>query len=290
MQGTPFAVGLLLLVYGCQAVRPEATEAALSRRTGGSRSPSPSRSKGKAPVGEGHSAGSGLLGDIVHQAMHRPTSPVHGSGRPAHGSGMLEDIVHQAMRRPTSAAHESQQTHPHTLHPSHATHSLAAAHQGHLSQAVHSRHGLSSHATSESSGTLDHVVAGLHGGSRKNHDQALKPKKQSSDIVKPKKPADVKPSTHGPQRPETRGSGKHPKGPWWLKPGGTPRGAAGTGKLYESQRKYREKKKLEKQGKQADGHPSGPHRQSPKGGGPGSPSAGSQAVSKRRLGGGIPGE
>ena len=60
----------------------------------------------------------------------------------------------------------------------------------------------------------------------------------------------------------------------------------GTGPRFEEQRDAREKKKQRKilQGQHADQHPSG----HPKGGGgrrPGSPGAGTHAVSKRKLAG-----
>lgn len=263
MQSAQFLVWLLLLVSGCQAVRAEEPQGALFRRTGGSRSPSPSRSKGKAPLGEGHSTGTGLL----------------------------EDIVHQAMRRPAPAAHGSHPTHAHAMHLGQATHSLAAAQTDHTPHSMHPMHGKSSDATNKEPGDLRHLVAGLQPGPKPRPPKARgRPRKDPSEALKPKRPSNGiekspgGPAGHGAQAPRLRGSGRHETGSWWQKPGGTPRAPSGKGKLYEAQRKYRERKKLQKQGKQMDDHPSGPHHQHPKGGGPGSPSAGSQAVSKRQFG------
>lgn len=76
-------------------------------------------------------------------------------------------------------------------------------------------------------------------------------------------------------------------GPLKIKPGGRPRiplsdkGKASKSSRYESDRRYREKQKLKKQMQQLkDKHSSGHQQHPPKGGGPGSPGAGSHAISK----------
>lgn len=76
--------------------------------------------------------------------------------------------------------------------------------------------------------------------------------------------------------------------PWWKKEGGRPtvRRPLGTGPRYEQQRNAREKKKQLLQEQQAGLHSSGHPQYFHKGGGgrgPGSPGAGTHAVSKRRL-------
>lgn len=80
-----------------------------------------------------------------------------------------------------------------------------------------------------------------------------------------------------------RGEKKEPQEAWWKKKGGKPRATQGLGPRYEIQKKYREKQKIKKIG-QFLAQPSFEHHRPPKGdNGPGSPGAGSHAVSRRRL-------
>lgn len=138
------------------------------------------------------------------------------------------------------------------------------------SHATHSTHTGSSHSTPEHPklANVKHVLAGLY-----VHPSKLKRPAASTAIDASKKPKSTE---------ETE------KQAWWKKEGGRPtvRRPMGTGPRYEQQRDAREKKKQilreQQAGLHSAGHP--PYFQKGGGGrGPGSPGAGTHAVSKRRL-------
>lgn len=85
---------------------------------------------------------------------------------------------------------------------------------------------------------------------------------------------------------DTSSTSKRKKEPWWKKKGGKPHATMGSGKQYDVQRLYRDRKKLRTELKALLEPPPGHPQQHPKhGDGPGSPGTGgaSHAVSKRRL-------
>ena len=134
-------------------------------------------------------------------------------------------------------------------------------------------------------GNLGHLIAGLHPKGQKPRERKgrfMKPPGESSEsrnILQP-----ITQSSH--LRGKGRGNrSNHRKGPWWKHAGGTPRAQDGQGRLYLYQKQYREKKKLRLEGKSVDEHPSGPRHHPTDGGGPGSPGAGSHAISKRGVDG-----
>lgn len=262
MRYTRFMAYFLLMASGCQSMSFGEHETALSPRSGGSRSPSPSSSsKGKRPFREEDTAG--LLGDVVKQASHRPAGDTHArqSTQPQrvhHLSQLIqihpshsEQTTHTAATRPSQFAHthtaRPQVSSPHVAHPP-PPHPSGGSSHSHV------------HEKDRDAVNLGHLVANLH----------------------PKGPKPRSRNRKGTEAGKGKGSGNHPNHPtgqWWKKAGGTPRVQRGTGQDYVQAKRYREKikaKKLESQGKHTDQHPSGPQG---KGGGPGSPGAGSQAVS-----------
>lgn len=279
----------------CQAVHLEESESVLYRRGSGSRSPSPTSSRGKALFFDDDRSG-GLLGDVVQQALRRPSTPAHAShAGPAHpAQAAYLHAIHPSHEAHFPAAHGEQATHLHVAHPNQATHSLGQPSQlahhlpthhlaGHPAQlahnsATHPEGTPQSPPKSKEAGNLRHLVEGLRSVPAKPRRPVGRPRKAITEFQAPKKQPGENSQMHAPPTKKPLGTPK--RGPWWKQEGGTPGVQRGTAKYYDINRRYREKKKLMKQGKQADQHPPGPHHQPPKGGGPGSPSAGSQAVSK----------
>lgn len=188
----------------------------------------------------------------------KPPSPSKPNGKgPAHESHPAHEGhsvrlfgVQVAPGKPSGPGHPSHTTQSHSAHPS-----------GHPIQHAHTP-------------TLGRLVPDM-GSDKYAH------KRVSNPVGRPRKgTAD----TRVPSRKEVaamKTSEPKTKEKWWNKKGGTPNIQGGTHKWYSAQRKYREKKKLEKQGGPVSEHPSGHHPHG--GGGPGSPGAGTHAVSKRRL-------
>lgn len=143
---------------------------------------------------------------------------------------------------------------------------------------VHHPAPLHSHETGKHSGSLGHLVAGL---------QPHPPQRPANPPRRPGRPKgaknipkSVKASEALTARPARTAKGQK----WWKTAGGTPsasKSAHGTSDRYERQKRYRERKKLGLVGKPLDEHPTKHHQHPP--GGPGSPGAGSHAISKRRL-------
>lgn len=135
----------------------------------------------------------------------------------------------------------------------------------HLSQTAHDHQMHPVSGPTKRPGQLGHLVAGM--------------KQQDSFHRRPKQ---TKRPTDAVQTPEEKAQNKF-VGKWYNRPNSRPNLQLGQSKYYETRKRYREKqkqKKLEAQGSH-DQHPSGHHQQG--GRGPGSPGAGSHAVSKRRL-------
>lgn len=250
-----------LLFASCPALFALHTEHAklsLAPRGSGSRSPSPTGGRRKAPAQE--SSSTGLLDDIVRHVQMRPASTSHleisaqhaqtAAARPA-PSGPSAFVQHHHQHQPvypSQSAHGHPQTHP--ARPSQSTPSFQTADTAHAHPAVYSE------------STPHPQLKGL------------------GRIAAELRPVPVVPG----KRIRRVGPPQKQKVKWWMKPGGKPANQRGTGPFYESQRRLREMKKLAKaQGKHTDERPSDHPWHPPKGGGPGSPGAGSHAVSKRRL-------
>lgn len=236
------------------AVCTKEAKRTLAPRGTGSRSPSPS---GGAPSPK--SSSTGLLEDIVRQSQKRPASSSRPTGsfeqplpkvaKPAAfaSSASVQPIYQHQTTSSSHSLHSHPQIHP--THLGHSTHTNLPAHAAHAHSIDHPQS-----APSPQLKGLRQIGAGLH-------------------------PAEVVPG----KRPARVGLPEKQKVKWWQKAGGKPANPRGTGPFYETQRRYREMKKLQKaQGKHMDEHPSGHHPHTPKGGGPGSPGAGSHAISRRR--------
>lgn len=248
---------------GSHAVSKRSVDDALVVRGSGSRSPSPAG-------GSHHGAGStGLLGDIVRQGQTRRPAPAP--------TGLLQDIVHQAQARPASHLHPGQAAAIHsTSHPSHALHVHPQAHptyQSPMTQAHPSQHPHASHqADTDTQG---------HSPSQEHQFRRL------GQLVAGLRPAGSKPYKRPARSAGSDGAtgseaAKKTRGPWWNRKNSGPNKPKGTAKDYETQRRWRERDKIRKaQAKQLGQHPAGHQQHPPKGGGPGSPGAGSQAVRKR---------
>lgn len=134
-------------------------------------------------------------------------------------------------------------------------------------------------------GNLGHLVAGMRPAGQKVPKRKGRTRKQSEEGTGSKTG-----EQQGKRIPASgRGSGNHDnhrRGQWWKHAGGTPRVSPGQGRYFQAQKTYRDRKKLKGEGKSVDEHP-GPQRHRPKDDGPGSPGAGSHAVSKRGVDGDI---
>lgn len=254
----------LLLLSSCRGLLKDQHDLTLFPR--GS-SPEPHsfadpKGKGKADASEGHGQSTGLLGDVVRQALSRPASHAHPSE--------------------TTHSHSSQGPSAHTAHPSqtsqaHATH---PTHDSHSAQAVHSQATLG--------GRLSRLVAGIPPAgsySRKVREKANQVatsggEKPARKVPGPKKGNQV--ATSGVEKPARKVPGpKKGHGHWWTKPMSRPPAQPGSGKYYETKKRYRERmkaKKLESQGP-PDQTPTA--KQQHHQGEPGSPDAGTHAVSRR---------
>lgn len=244
-----FIYVLLLLFFSCHFLCADANEPPqeLRARGSGSRSPSPSRSTGKAPMQAAPSTG--LLDDIVKHVVARPATSTHAS-HSTEGHSLQATPGH---------------THPHALStPTHQTQSTPPTH-------THPHHYVS-HSQPPSLPRLPrlgHLAA------------QLQPAPTKEGPRKRPKPKRLPPGVKAPPRSD-KGTGKGKatgRGTWWKKSGGTPVVRQGASSRYESNKKYRENKKLREQGLHTDEHPSA---HPPHGGGPGSPGAGSHAVSRKR--------
>lgn len=268
------ALSLLLAVF-CQVVY--ASTGQLWPR--GSRSPSPDH----------HGHVSGLLGDVVAQGHRRPVS-----------SG-ASDI--QSSKRPASSSehglHSSQSAHPsQAMHPSQATHSAHVVHSVavhpsivvHPSTVIHPStmaHPSLSHTAHVSHSQTLNEVAALRPGRSTNKPPEGRPYRASKStgrpVGRPRKPAKEPKPPKEPRLPKPKGR-PGPRDPWWKKSGGKPMASPGTGKQYEIGHRFRERQKAKQaQGQHHDDHPPFGH-QPPKGEGPGSPGAGSHAVTRRGSG------
>lgn len=271
-----FAVCLWLLVSICGAMTFDLQDSALKPRGSGSGSRSPS------PHGEGsggkHSkpSGQGNQGKGKESAHPQPSGSTKGDShrRP----------LHVDLNKPPDHATQPSQSHHAPMFLSHAR----PVHPFHPVQAhgAQPRHPLQTHPQRPSSeGVTTHLLS-----------KQSAARLAASFATGSKRPAEA---SHHPQmdakkaKPNwlTMATGKPARGPmpgtrpaWWNQAGGRPRRQSGTGHRYEEKKAYNEKQKLLK--KQQQGFPpSEHHEQHPKPGGPrgpGSPGAGSHAVSKRR--------
>lgn len=246
-----------------RALRPEMDghEWSLFRRGSSpvSGSPSPSHSREKSPT----------------ETSPRGKRPVH----EYHFKGIMDGHAHQEIsKRPAS--------------PAHSTHSGPSTRLT-LGPTAHAHPGSGSGkhigATSE---ILGNLAAGSNPGQIPEKRRPGRPKgskdsiQRASRLQETRQAAKEKPSApprrrvHKPPRakPEATPSGNR----WWQKVGGQPWAASGAGPRYGDKRKLGEMQKVKMAGQRPDEHPSG-HDQQHKGPDPGSPGAGSHAVSKRLL-------
>lgn len=205
----------------------------------------------------------------------KPPLPSHAiSNAPAHGNPSLRLFGVNL----TPGHKSTSPTHSTNSRPSHSAQQRVSVSE----HSAHSAHmaGARPQTGTKQPGQLSHLVEGLHPirvdrspRVPNTHVPGRKPgrplgskNKPKSDIVlvKPVRPA------------------KGAK--WWNTVGGRPNpppAADGAGRRYESQKKRYERKKLKQAGNLPDEHPNKHKHHQP--GGPGSPGAGSHAVSKRRL-------
>lgn len=195
-------------------------------------------------------------------AGSKSPSPSHSkSASPPHepqGTKLFGVVLHEGPKQPARSEHPNQSLHTHRAHqgqtPAQHTQSIPSHVPTHAVR-MHSIQHLKS-TPSPQFKRLGRIGAELH-------------------------PAPMKPM----RRPVvSESSSPKQRVKWWQKAGGKPARPHGAGPHYEEHKKYREKKKSEnKQEKHTDEHPSGHQQHPPKGGGPGSPGAGSSVVGKRRL-------
>lgn len=192
----------------------------------------------------------------------QPPSPSRNKGKaPAHETGPSHQVhsvrlfgVNVTPGKPSSPGRPNHFNQAHTAHP--PSHS-------------------SPHPQTKQPGRLGHLIPDM------GSDQ-FSYKRIANPMGRPKKGTYVAPGIRRPRRKAGSSSEPKSKEPWWKKKGGTPNIQGGTHRWYNTSRNRRERQKLEKQAGPVSEHPSG-HQHHQGGGGPGSPGAGSHAVSKRRL-------
>lgn len=233
-----------------------------------------------------------------------------------HSTGYLGDIVSQAMKRPSSSS--SRPARAEQPHPAQGPSALAHTIQGHPTQGDPKQLAGTSHHHIKTPGLVNVGATGTYKRPRKDHQYekldpelkkarpqlgyigasirpSLPPNKPKEGRDKPKRgrgrptkrPEDAiaGPTQKAANQPAAAKPWNKGQGAWWNRAGGIPYRSQGTGPRYESLKKYRDNKKLRSSSSNppdVSEHPYGPPHQGPHGGPP-SPDAGSHAVSKRGL-------
>lgn len=224
---------------------------------------------------------------MLPRGSSRSPSPTEGSSGPHHqpSSGLLSDNLAQGIKKSaSSSSRASGTTQTHSVHLSQST----GVHP------IQARPGPPATVSQIDAKTFTSKRLGLLGASlQKPAAKVVSAQKTAKGNKKPAAGLSLEQSAEGATKPSRkrirpasmsppRKAEKKPHVPWWQQAGGLPLRSKGTSPRLEEGRKWREQQRLRKATKNSPDiseHPQG--HQHPKGGGPGSPGAGSHAVSKR---------